>query len=354
MAPETRVLVPSDPDWDRWMTRAPHDFHHLASYHAFSERMGEGEARAVVHSDGDRYMAWPYLVRVLEDGHADASSVYGYTGPVGIGLDDAGFAAEAWAACRGAWTEQRIVTLFTRFHPLLSRDMRVEAFRGAADVAGGEVLRLGGSVALDLSLDRETRRMGYPQPLRQEIKRSEREGLTVEADPEFTHADTFARLYRGTMAENAASDAYMFSDAYLTDLRMALGPSAHLAVASVDGAVAGAMLFTVTGEIAQAHLTGSDPAHRRLSPLKLLIDRVAELSAARGARWLHLGAGRGGFEDSLYDFKARFSKTRLDFRVGRWILDAAVHGALTSRSGVDPAVEKSFFPAYRAPVGVAA
>ena len=354
MAPETRRLVPSDPGWDRWMTRAPHDFHHLAGYHAFAERMGEGAARAVVHVDGERFMAWPYLLRPLGDGAFDASSVYGYAGPVGRGLDDPGFAAAAWDACRAAWAEERIVTLFTRFHPLLSADTRVEAFRGAAPVAGGEVVRPGASVALDLSLDREARRMGYPQPLRQEIKRSEREGLRVELDPGFAHAATFARLYRGTMAENRASDGYMFSDAYLSGLRDALGDKAHLAVATVGDAVAGAMLFTVTGAIAQAHLTGSDPAHRRLSPLKLLIDRVADLSAERGAAWLHLGAGRGGFEDSLFDFKARFSKTRRDFRVGRWILDAALHRDLVARAGADPAVERTFFPAYRASAGVAA
>ena len=121
-----------------------------------------------------------------------------------------------------------------------------------------------------------------------------------------------------------------------------------MAVARVDGALAGGLLFTVHGEIAQAHLTGTDTRFRRLSPQKALIDGSAELARGLGARWLHLGAGRGGREDSLFDFKRRFASAEHDFVLGRWILDAEAYRELSA--GFEG--EVAFFPAYRAPRAV--
>ncbi|OWK18879.1 hypothetical protein AJ88_03075 [Mesorhizobium amorphae CCBAU 01583] len=90
MPDPTVLLSPSDPAWDEWLGRAPHDFYHRAAYHAFAERMGEGRAWMVVHGTPERFMAWPYVAS-FEDGRTDANSVYGYTGPVGLGLDDTSF-----------------------------------------------------------------------------------------------------------------------------------------------------------------------------------------------------------------------------------------------------------------------
>ena len=351
MAERTELLSADDPAWDRWVDRAPNDFHHGAAYHGFCERMGEGRARLVVHGTEERFIAWPYLVRPIE-GHperADASSVYGYTGPIGSGLSDPGLRDRAWAAFRGAWAEQGLVTLFTRFHPLLANHLACAGLRGAAEVPGGELLVPGRTVSIDLVPDREARHAAYPKALRQELRSSARKGLSVELDRGWTGFEAFAELYRSTMAKNRASERYLFSDDYLEGLRGALGRDGHLAVARAEGEVAAALLFTVHGPIAQAHLTGVSTLFRRLSPLKGLIDGTADLARELGAEVLHLGAGRGGAEDSLFEFKRKFASSLHDFVLGRWILDAEAYAELSA--GVEHAGD--FFPAYRAP-GVAA
>jgi Acetyltransferase (GNAT) domain len=344
---ETHLIGPDDPEWDKWVKKAPHDFYHTAAYHAFSERAGEGRACMVVHGNDRQFMAWPYLVRPAGSGDVDATSVYGYTGPTGLGLDDIEFRHRSWGALRRVWAEQGLVSLFTRFHPLLENDLYCADLPGASEVAGGEVLTLGLTVMIQLSPDRDARRMSYDQVLRQQIKRAEREGVMVAEDTGWHDYAAFGRLYRSTMERNSASQGYMFSDQYFDRLRDALQNCGHLAVARVGDEVAGIMLFTVTGTIAQAHLTGSDPRFMALSPTKVLIDHVAEICARRGATVLHLGAGRGGLEDSLFQFKSRFSKLRGRFTVGRWILDATRYDALVRQSGVDPAGEGIFFPVYR-------
>ena len=352
MPDPTVLLSPSDPAWDEWLGRAPHDFYHRAAYHAFAERMGEGRAWMVVHGTPERFMAWPYVAS-FEDGRTDANSVYGYTGPVGLGLDDTAFRARAWSEIRAAWADQELVTLFTRFHPLLQNWRHCEGFRGDELTPGGEVLHLGRSVSIDLTHDRETRRRLYPKVLRQEIKESERAGLVVERDSEWSTYPTFAELYRATMRNNEASERYMFSDRYFEALRDALGSLGHLAVAKVEGEAAAILLLTVCGDIAEAHLTGVNAKFRALSPLKGLLDGVADIARSLGATRLHLGAGRGGHEDSLFAFKARFSSIRHDFKVGRWILDKSAYRALLCAHCGDAAPDVGYFPAYRAPIAVA-
>lgn len=351
MSGQTLLLTPDDPAWDGWLERTAHDVYHRAAYHRLSEGAGEGRAYMVVHAASGRFMVWPYLVRPAGESDHDAYSVYGYPGPLGQGLEDEEFVLRAWQAARSVWSEQGLVTLFTRFHPLLANDRFCVALRGVAPVEGGEILALGRTVAMDLAYDLDGRRAGYPQPLRQEIKRSERAGLKVEEDSDWRFLPEFGVFYRQTMQRNGAAGAYFFSDQYLDELRKALQGYAYLAVAHVDGAVAGIMIFTVAGKIAQAHLTGTNPDYQHLSPLKVLIDRVADLAAARGAAWLHLGAGRGGFEDSLFAFKSRFSSLRCEFRVGRWILRDDRYRELAGARSGGAAPDHKYFPAYRAPPG---
>lgn len=345
MADTCMILDADDPRWDDLVARAPHDFHHLSGYHRLAESAGEGKARLYVYGSKDRFLAWPALVRPLSGDLYDATSVYGYTGPVGVGFDARSARQAAWSAFRAAWSKERIVTLFTRFHPVLANHDICDGFHGAETPPGGELLPLGRSVSIDLSLSLEDRRAGYPQALRQEVKRAERNGLEVTLDSEWRHFRSFVSFYRDTMRRNDASDRYLFSDEYFAALRRALGDRAHLVVATVEDEVAGALLLVLEDGIATAHLTGLNPSFTWLSPLKPLLDRSCDLAHELGARLLHLGAGRGGSEDKLFDFKARFSPIRHEFVAGRFVLDAAANARLMR--GRDP--RSRFFPAYRAP-----
>ncbi len=349
----TEILRPEDKGWNAWLARAPHDFYHGAAYHAFAQRMGEGSAYLAVYGTPQRFLAWPYLINTIEDSQRmDASSVYGYAGPFGIGLEDEEFRVRAWQAMRAVWAEQRLVTLFTRFHPILANHVFCENMRAAQSFQGDELLRLGRSVSIDLSLSREQRRQAYPKILRQEIQAAERAGLVVGIDESWSHYADFADLYRTTMQKNSAQDRYLFSPHYFDALRTALAGDAHLAVLQQDDKLAAALLFTVRGHIAQAHLTGVNPAFQALSPLKCLLEGVADSARDRGATLLHLGAGRGGKEDSLYKFKSRFSSLRHDFVIGRWVLDAAAYRELLVEREEGMAATAGFFPAYRAPIPV--
>jgi hypothetical protein len=325
----------------------------------------------IVYGNADRFVAWPYMSSRIDSSFTDASSVYGYTGPIGSGLADSAFLGHAWAAMRAVWSEQQQVALFTRFHPVLNNSRYCTDLHGSDCPPGGELYRPGRSVSISLLPEQDERRRTYKKALRQKVNSSERAGLTVALDNDWLHYKTFARLYRLTMEKNQAADRYLFTDEYFASLRDVFGSNGHLAVASVEGEPAAIILFTVYGDIAQAHLTGINPKFSSLSPLKCLLDGTAGFAKTLGANLLHLGAGRGGFEDSLFTFKSQFSPIRHDFVLGRWILDSEKYDSLTavresqnnnkvvylnSNDGTTEAIANEsgnasvgFFPAYRMP-----
>ena len=104
--------------------------------------------------------------------------------------------------------------------------------------------------------------------------------------------------------------------------------------------------------IVQAHLAGTNEGLRQLSPLKVLLDDARSWARNRGNHVLHLGGGRGGKEDSLFAFKARFSARRHAFHTGRWILEPRLYRELVEARwrglGSCDSTGEGFFPAYRA------
>lgn len=342
-----QILTPEDPRWDDLVGRTDHTFHHLAAYHRLAEAQGDGTARMLVHGDDDTFVAWPHLLSTVPGDAAavDATSVYGYTGLLAHGAVDDALLADAWAGFRDAWAQQGVVTLFTRFHPVLETSSLAEGFAGAVPTPGGELVSIGRTVSIDCRPDRETRRASYHKELRYDVRRAERDGVAVHHDEAGESLETLVGLYEATMDRNTAGERHRFSIDYFRGLREALGDRAHLACATVGDEIAAVLLFVVEHGHAEAHLTGVDERFLRHSPLKLLIDATVDLSRDLGARELHLGAGRGGGDDPLFDFKARFSPHHHDFVLGRWVLDAAAYRRLCKESGC---ASTSWFPPYRA------
>src|SRR4029077_9191772 len=88
---------------------------------------GGGEPMLITVGDRERGLAWPYLLRRIDamEGLAgtnatDVTSVYGYPGPIAWGCQPGDpFLAGGWQEILEVWRQQRVVSAFTRFHPLL-------------------------------------------------------------------------------------------------------------------------------------------------------------------------------------------------------------------------------------------
>jgi len=332
--------------WQQLLGSVEHDFYHEDSYHAFCQQRGDGIAYMAVYEEGTRVLVWPYLLRPIEQlgagGFHDVTSVYGYPGPLAR-RPSAPFVERALASIKSLWRSQNAVTAFTRLHPLLGNDTLLGAMN-PLDPCGT-------TIAIDLIRPADEIWRGYRKTLRHEISRARKLGVAVEVDLGLVHLGRFVDLYHETMTRNAAPASYFFDHAYFEGLFEAFPGRAHLFTAFHAGAVIAGAVFIETAGIVQYHLGAAESRSLPLAPTKLLLDEVRRWATARGNKHFHLGGGRGGQQDSLFAFKAAFSKDRFPFFVWKDVLRPGVYQDLCGEHERIHRVEpqtSSYFPAYRA------
>lgn len=336
--------------WVAALDRAvQYDFYHLPCYHRLSAARCGGSEHLFVYSEGDYVIALPMLLRTIDgaDGQplCDATSVYGYAGPVASHARVPapvirGFQAELRRSLR----ERGVVALFSRLHPLIPHP---ELLAGIGEIRGG-----GQTVSIDLTLPQRQQHAAFRSGVRSRITRLRRDGIRCVRDAGRRHLREFCDIYLETMRRVRARDEYFFEPDYFTRLDEALGERLQLFVALKDGGVIAGGLFTICNGIVQYHLGGTRDADLRLSPTCLIFDAVRAWACEQGARVFHLGGGVGSSRDSLFSFKAGFSNRRHRFSTWRWIVDDSAYQALceqrAARNGA--AASEDFFPRYRAPV----
>lgn len=358
-----RLIEATDPAWDGWIESTAHDVYHTAGYHRVAERIGDGAPQLLIFGEPERFVAWPYLLqgipgssRLVGGPAHDVTSTYGYSGPLVLGCEPGDpLIGQAWDAFRSVWREQHVVSVFTRFHPILRNhrwfDDATSQVEPQSDGLG--IVLTGETVSIDVTLPDSDILAAYPRNFRQEIAQSRRRGLLTTVDGDWAYLDTFVELYTETMRRNHARSAYFLGRDYFDDLIAELGTDLMLFVGTIGTDVAAACLFMSHHGILHPHLAGTSTAFLPMSPLKVMWDDVRQWAAQRGDRIIHLGGGRGGTNDSLFTFKARFSPRRHEFFTGRWVLDPRRY-ALLAEHAVESAdaesadAESAYFPPYRA------
>ena len=337
-------LIGTDaPIWETILGRVAFDFYHRPAYVALSAEHEGGAGKALVVEDGDRGLLLPLVVRPIPgSARTDATSPYGYPGPLTWGTSEPGFVQAAFEAGVEELRAHGVVSLFVRLHPILD----------ATPPAGvGRLMAHGETVSIDLTQSFEEIWRQTRNNHRRDIGKAIRLGYVARVDEAWEHFGAFVRLYRATMQRLGAEERYMFDERYFAGLREALGPSLTLWVVMVGDIVTAAVLFTETSGIVQYHLAGSDEQYASARPTKLLIHEVARWAKERGDRRLHLGGGVGGADDSLMHFKAGFSDERHVFHTLRVVVDEEEYARLVQAGDParDPTDLGGFFPLYRKP-----
>jgi len=343
-----KVLRPGSTEWSEVLTRVRHDVYHTPEYHSIGGFGQEGEQQAFAYEEGDLTFLWPYLLTPIAGtpGYHDATSVYGYSGPVGSAGKE--FLARAWAALQEHWRSQQVVSVFTRFNPLLGNFSCLE---GTPAEAG--IRECGSTVSIDLTLPAEVQKNQCHRSLRARIRKGREAGLVTVEDVAWTHLDDFVRVYQYTMARLGSRPEYVVDHDWVNRFRRTLGRSARLFVTKHEDSVASVILVMDYGQVLHSHLTATAPEHAVISPSKVMLDDVRAWGAERGYRSMHLGGGLGGREDSLFQFKRQYSPMTHSFRIGSWILNEPIYRELEAQNyarlaaaGIQPD-QITYFPSYR-------
>jgi hypothetical protein len=346
------TLSADDPRWTAALSRLHHDFYHEPSYVRLDADRLQATPEALLVSEGERMFFVPYLMRScgslfseMQESIFDVISPYGYPGALLSDAGrDAGFASAAFAAFKETLVERGVCSAFLRMHPILGNDFST-LFPAGTFTDASE------TVAVDLELDETTLWKQMRNSHQRILKKCSQLGYVGRFVPLSEVLDEFVAIYEQTMNRVQAKDSYYFSREYFT--KMARMPGVHCCIVESGTTIAAACLFFERDGMVQAHLGGTRTEFFSTSPFHLTLFQATMWSKSRRNRWLHLGGGVGGGNDTLLNFKAGFSPVRFHFLTSRLIINETKYRQLVDlksravHSTPESVLASSFFPAYR-------
>ena len=128
------------------------------------------------------------------------------------------------------------------------------------------------------------------------------------------------------MDKLSADGFYYFDDAYYENLRKGITDSFLGCVENSEGEIISAAIFMYSGPYGHYHLSGSDKSQLAISPNNYMLWNAAIELQKRGVKRFHLGGGTNGDEEnSLFQFKHRFSKDTCQFCIGKLVFNQELY-----------------------------
>jgi hypothetical protein len=313
------------------------DFYHLAEYH----RMDKSGVPLLLHYfDETAAFALPVILRPIEGTeYNDITSVYGYSGPLSnTDRPTREAIGQLHKNLLHFFDENSVISVFSRLHPLFSVQEKI--LEGI-----GDTLDMGATVAIDLKLPEDEQRRQYSHSLKNTVNRLERKGLIVKKAETKTEIEAFADIYTETMNRVHASKIYFFDNAYFDHFLEVLPSVLYLSY--YRGKIISGSLFTDYNGIIQLHLSATLSDYLRLSPLKYVWDQIRLYGVDKNRNCMHLGGGLGGGRDTLFEFKAQFSRQRFLFKIWRYVHNREIYDHLIRDKYGNNQPDSLFFPLYR-------
>lgn len=278
------------------------------------------KACCFVYQDGGSILLFPFLRREFQfkgNTYYDFETAYGYGGPISNDHSDTFITAALEAMSEKALSEN-FVCGFVRFHPILENWDYFEKV--------GRLIMDRKTIAIDLSDGIEATWMNEIHTKnRNVIKKGEKNGLEFIVDEDFAYLTEFEDLYNSTMDKLEADGFYYFDPSYYDQLKNTIQNRFLGIVKHEEKVVAGAIFFYQL-PYGHYHLAGSDKSALKLSPNNYLLWEAAKELTRRGVKHFHLGGGTDGSEEnSLYQYKRKFSKHEYQFALGKMIFNPSLY-----------------------------
>jgi Acetyltransferase (GNAT) domain len=354
------IMSPTDLRWQQYLNTVNHDFYHLPGYLELEAKRCEALAEAILIEDGEKSFFLPYLIRdcrkISDNIEFDAVEIYDVVSPYGysgILLDtterDPDFLKQCWISTHQHWQSRNICSAFLRLHSILNEDLD----REIAQIDRNVACNRSAIVICDLELPLEQLWRQLRKNHRSKIDKLKRSGFVTRIVTIERYLDIFIEIYHENMYRVNAAKDYLFARSYFEDLALALGERLFLIVVEQEETIAAACLFTEFSGIVQYHLGGTRTEFLTQSPKTLLFSRAIEWAKERNNKYLNLGGGLGGRDDSLFHFKSGFSKQTKMFATLCSIVDRDrydyllnLRAKVVNRSAAELS-DSDFFPAYR-------
>jgi len=328
--------------WDDVMERScSYDFYHTWQYHSVSK---EGDPFLFLFRDKNDFVAFPLIKRRIKNSNLfDLTSAYGFVGPISnrkFDESDEPFLERLKQNFLRFLNDHRIVSLFSRLHPIITQHIILKKFGG--------VFLSGKTVAIDLAKSIEEQRSKYRADHFNGINIMREKGFYCREMDDAKDIDIFISIYYENMRRVNALPEYFFDKEYFNALLHSDRFNTRIFLAYIKEKPVAGGLFTFTNDVIQVHLLSTRNKYLYYSPAKLLVDEVSLIGRAENMRYMHLGGGYGGKYDSLFGWKAGFSDMHFDFYTWRYINSNDVYNDLVADAvhGQEVA-DCDYFPLYR-------
>ncbi|MEG3925473.1 FemAB family protein [Microcoleus sp. D3_18a_C4] len=351
-----RVINLSDSLWLETLENLRHDIYHLPEYLYLESVRYNAVAEAILIAEDDKIFFLPYLLRRCDNIFDqslttqevfDVVSPYGYPG---ILLSDKAASTKEFLDLAinqliSTLRAKKVCSAFFRLHPILNS--------GFNDFLSPDICNVNGeTVSVNLKLSEAEIWSQTRRDHRTSINKLKRSGMTARMVPFQESIGEFISIYYETMDRLGAGRSYYFDDEYFSHFSK-LGEKVHLCIVELEDKITCSGIFTECCGIIQYHLGGTRNEFIKQAPSKLMLDYIRFWAKERGNEVLHLGGGFGGGQDSLYLFKAGFSKQTHTFLTLRLIIDEEKYRHLVElqakslNAEVEELLRTKFFPAYR-------
>lgn len=274
----------------------------------------------------------PLIIRPLPNhlGHGfDVISPYDFSGPQ-VGEEDV---SEVYAALRDWANRNDVVTGFFRFHPLIGDPALWN------NLEGFELIHAADNVVIELGDEDAWLQQFKPRVMR-DAKVAKRAGVTCRIhEATCDLLDDFVPHYWSSIERLGGDTYYRFPRSFFDPLSGSLGEKVQIAQARVDDKTVASALLLLDERCAFYYLAWSNDTGRRVCAMNFLMIEIAYHLQRLGVSRFHLGGG----SESLRKFKARFSRHRVPYYIGKAIFDKDRYAAMSQQG------DTKFFPAYRAP-----
>ncbi|SNR66889.1 FemAB family protein [Maribacter sedimenticola] len=329
-------IITDGKEWKKRLMKFDfYDFYHTFDYHHLSKKDRETPL-LMVYSQDEINIAIPFLKREIEGTpYFDLTSVYGYAGPIYNNLpenfDNTIFSNEL----KDYLIRNKIISVFSRLNPYFNQQSLILNNLGETPISGKVV-------NIDLTKSIEEQRTQYGKSTKNRTNKCRRIATVKEVTSQ-EDLETYIDIYYENMDRLGAKDSYYFSKEYFFNFLKSKDFKTRvlLVIENESGKAMAGSMFVETNTIVQFHLSGTRTKFLNWAPANLFLDEMRLLATAEGYQIFNLGGGLGGQEDSLFNFKASFSKDHRDFRLWKYIVNNTAYSELSKDK------EGDFFPLYR-------
>ena len=333
-------FVEIDDDWDQQVAAFNFDIYHLSGWLKSSTIIDGGECKGLIVEAEDKQLLFPLIIRKINEEFWDATSTYGYGGPLGdnlLSVEDLNYLLEQTIIFL---KQHHCVSLFMRLHPILNANWNVGV---------GTVVTHGPTLSSDLTKTEEEHWSETQTRHRRGINKALKNSISTKIEKlNHENALSFCKIYTETMQHLNASDFYFFDQDYFLNLAKNLPDRLLLITAFDQDKPIAASIYTLCQEsqIMQYHLGGTLDTYRDLQPAKLITHVARTWGRENKYSLLHLGGGLGASLDSLYEYKKGFSSNEHLFKTHRIVVNQDIYIKLLDQNTKVGDITK-FFTLYR-------